>query len=289
MSLENHFKSCGRKKITTPEIDEAIFEYVNDQKFVSATEIGDIIGVSRRTVGRRLKERGLFCRKPAIKTEMTPECRAARVAFIEQNYNIDWNMVVFSDEKTFRSYSDRKKVLYRPVNHRYHPEYIQHQKRSGRITCGVWGFITAGGFGELSEISSKMNSTEYISLLDEIYVPSMQALYGDESHNFLLMQDNASIHCSAETLRYINSRPEITVLQKWPPYSPDMNPIENVWAKMVYDWEVDATMSRQAIVNEAKLRWERCIGDSDYISNLYGSIPKRFDEILEKDGYACKY
>lgn len=288
-SLDSHFHRCGRPKITSPELDQEIFDYANERKFVTATEISREMGINQRTIGRRLRERGLFCRKPALKIQLSRAQREARIAFIEANYNIDWDLVVFSDEKVYKSFSDRKKVLYRPKNHRYHPDYVQPIQRSGRITCGVWGFITAGGFGELCEISPRMDSTEYVSILNEIYLPAMHSMYGVDMRNFLFMQDNAGVHTSRETMGYIQNHQEINILNNWPAKSPDMNPIENVWAKTVYNWNINAAASRENILHAAQIQWNACIGDSDYISNLYASMPRRFNEILENDGHPCSF
>ena len=46
----------------------------------------------------------------------------------------------------------------------------------------------------------------------------------------VFMQDNASSHSSRATSRELLSR-EVQVLS-WPPFSPDLNPIEGVWNKM---------------------------------------------------------
>ena len=40
--------------------------------------------------------------------------------------------------------------------------------------------------------------------------------------------DNCRVHRSLEALQFYKDN-EITVID-WPPYSPDLNPIENVWA-----------------------------------------------------------
>lgn len=93
------------------------------EKFTTATKIAADFQVSRKTVSRRLNDRGLFCRKAALHSaELTERHREQRIAFIEENYHLDWDKVVFSDEKTFKSYSDQR---------------VEH---SGRIGCGVWGF-----------------------------------------------------------------------------------------------------------------------------------------------------
>jgi transposase len=47
------------------------------------------------------------------------------------------------------------------------------------------------------------------------------------------MQDNASSHASPDTLSELDSR-GISYI-KWPPFSPDLNPIEDIWNWMK-DW-----------------------------------------------------
>ena len=52
----------------------------------------------------------------------------------------------------------------------------------------------------------------------------MKTLYPD---GFLLQQDNARPHTSRQTTKWLNDN-GINIL-KWPPSSPDLSPIENLW------------------------------------------------------------
>lgn len=45
------------------------------------------------------------------------------------------------------------------------------------------------------------------------------------------MQDGASCHTSGTTRQYLHSK-MIPVVEDWPPYSPDLNPIEELWAEL---------------------------------------------------------
>jgi hypothetical protein len=47
----------------------------------------------------------------------------------------------------------------------------------------------------------------------------------------IFMQDNARCHVSKEVTQSLKKK-GVAVLDDWPPYSPDLNPIENVWKLM---------------------------------------------------------
>lgn len=134
-----------------------------------------------------------------------------------------------------------------------------------------------------------MKRTEYVSILDEVYVASMKAMFGESFEDFCFMQDNAGTHTSYETRQYFNTHPDVKLLNGWPARSPDMNIIENFWGRMTMNWDVGTTRNKQSILDKAKRLWDQYIGDSNYISSLYSSIPRRFDEIHQNNGNNSSY
>lgn len=286
-SLETNYKNCHRPRTTTADIDHEITNYVRLNPFTTVTSLSNEFDISYATIRRRLNENGLFHYIPAYQSTLTQDQKDRRVEFCELHYGIDWDLVIFSDEKTFKSCNDRAKSLWRPKNQRYNPLYIQETSFSGRITCGVWGYITKGGVGELCEISAHMNSEEYTTILEEVFLPTLNITYGDSAHELTFQQDNARMHTSYHTQAWFTSHPEIIRLQ-WPVKSPDLNLIENVWAKMVWNWPDGGFANRAAIFLEAKRRWNELRG-TEYITHLYESMPKRLNEVINMNGNWCSY
>jgi transposase len=100
----------------------------------------------------------------------------------------------------------------------------------------------------------------------------------------LFMQDNAPGHAAAETLEELRER-GIVVIQ-WPPFSPDVNPIETLWNRMK-DWiektypEDDITYDKlREVVREA---WDT-VGGAEELQKLIRTMPERCQAVIDAHG-----
>lgn len=132
-----------------------------------------------------------------------------------------------------------------------------------------------------------MNSQEYVSILDDYYLPSISAMYGQSADEFTFQQDNAPMHTSYQTRAWFQSHPQV-ICMELPVKSPDLNLIENVWAKLVWNWPDGGFANRNAIFAEAEER-RNLIRGTEYMENLYVSMPKRLNEVKNNGGNWCKY
>ena len=73
-----------------------------------------------------------------------------------------------------------------------------------------------------------MNGEKYIEILRDYLIPEIQTARATIDVNFKLMHDNAPCHRARSVKEYLEQ--EGVEFMAWSAYSPDMNPIENVWA-----------------------------------------------------------
>lgn len=77
----------------------------------------------------------------------------------------------------------------------------------------------------------------------------------------------------------------------WPPQSPDLNIIENVWGRMKTSLPRLNSHGKSAdglwaVVNE---EWERLKCDSSFTEALYRSLPDRMKAVVDGQGDVTRY
>lgn len=195
-------------------------------------------GVSDFTISKLFRRNGIRCRIAANELRLTPEHRVYRIAFCQvllQEWDEDkFRSVIFSDEKTFSTDVFRQTKVYRPDNTRFEPEYLHTQDKSGRITHNYWGAIGyEGPVTPIVRIEGRFNSNKYARIIRSHVIPLMER-YENDAAPRIFMQDNSPVHTSASVMALF-SRQRFELMD-WPPKSPDLNPIENVWAEMERGW-----------------------------------------------------
>lgn len=89
-------------------------------------------------------------------------------------------------------------------------------------------------------------------------------------------------------MEWFSRHPEIKRFD-WPSNSPDLNPIENVWAQMVYDWDYSSPRTKANLMSFVFQKCDELRGDTNYIDNLIGSMRRRLQAVVDNDGFWTKY
>lgn len=79
----------------------------------------------------------------------------------------------------------------------------------------------------------------------------------------VFMQDNSPVHTSG-SVTALFARQNFELLN-WPPLSPDLNPIENVWSYMENGWPAIHPRNEQTLDVVVKQRWNDLLANPGVI------------------------
>jgi transposase len=150
-----------------------------------------------------------------------------------------------------------------------------------------WGCITREGFGPLVMLPRIMNSIQYCELLEEVVKPYLDDLERRHGRKFIFMQDNAPCHAAKRVTAKFKELGIRTL--RWPPSSPDLNPIENVWAtwKRRRNATFGNAANRHALKDQAEFIWSQFTKQEAI--NLLDSFRGRLQAVIQLEGAAIRY
>lgn len=282
----------GRRKVTSMRDDRHLVRMAVTDRTASSRQLAAHwstatgVALCASSIRRRLLRRGLRVRTPLYRIPLTQNHRRMRLQWAHEHrdWRADWQQVVFSDESRFNLWHHDGRIrVRRYAGERYLPECII-ERHSGR-TPGVmvWGAISYHGRSQLLRIVGNLNSNRYIGeVLEPEVVPFLQGIPGA-----IFQQDNARPHVARNVQDFFSA--EHIQLLPWPPYSPDMSPIEHVWDFVGRRLARDPrpTSSTDELWIRIQATWN-ALPQAD-IQNLFDSMPRRIAALISAHGGHTKY
>lgn len=280
----------GAKRKTTPTEDRVLLRefkkdiFLKPQSAANQWNLKANNSISECTVRRRLKEADFKTIKAKDVPYISKPNKLKRLAFAKEHLNKPkefWRSVLWTDESSFEYNSSKNKFFVRL------PKVVRQKKRPvcekvshGGGSVMFWGCVSYNGLGDLVPITGSMNQNQYLITLNENAFPSGDRLIGE---SFILQQDNAPCHKARMITNFLNNV-GVTTLD-WPPQSPDLNIIENVWSLLKRKRTVSLNKTREETISEISFLWKEV--SPEILQNLVDSVPRRLQKVIEaKGGYS---
>jgi len=256
------------------------------------------VDVSKSTLYRMLKDEGITNWLARKRPLLTPEVAAKRLrwAKLHQNWTWDeWRLIIWSDECSLeRGIGGRRVWVFRTPYEKYNKEMICPYKKGKDISVMIWGAIYGNGRSDVvimerdpAADKSGYTANSYLTVLNDQIPRTWQP-------EMIFMQDNAPIH-AAKKIREWFTNQAIPVMD-WPPYSPDLNPIEHLWAQLK-QWINDnhpelnemgkSEQAYQQLFAAILEGWDAIAPEA--IEGLVRSMDDRVNAIIDSEGWYTRF
>ncbi|CAB4487994.1 unnamed protein product [Rhizophagus irregularis] len=222
--------------------------------------------ISRNTIRRNLKKVGLTACVPRRKPAMTEAHCQARLEWAYEHENWTerkWKRVLFSDESTFTQFQQgRQGMVWHEPGEELNPDCISVTVKHSPSKM-FWGCFSWSGLGPIVPLNGSVTGQTHAQ------------------------EDNAAPHRS-RVATAARKNAEIVTLD-WPAQSPDINPIENIWAemKMMIRRRSPPLSSISVLMEYVTDAWNDI--PPEYYRKLIKSMPRRVDAVISANGNRINY
>ena len=310
---EKRGRKTGWRK-TTKDEDKIIIQkfhhlrppghYVDSRMVKSALPKKVKEKVSRRTVIRRLADKGFHARKKLDKQDYGPKWRAARVKFARGHTGLSkeqWQtkLQAVGDITEFVWYPKamqprhrqlRAKWTYMTEEERWKPAYSRPKRwypaseYKKVVKFKVFGLTASTGKSLVFLWPHRCTAEKWAPLVKKRVIPFLQKEFPNKRPIQLLLDGEKLLHAPVAKALFdaagIKSK-----LKEWPFHSPDINPQEHVWG-----WAEPRSRHLQDEGNGTFEEYQKATVKAckDYPSGhkLIPSMPSRIQEVIDRKGAA---
>jgi transposase len=282
----------GRPSKISPKDQKKIKRLVKGKRFASTRKISKSIQsnydihVSHCTIWRLNKKMGLVPIRRKPQPKLTKKHISARLQFAIDYAKHNWLRTLITDEKHF--------YLHQPINkkidviwdlpgteHTY--ETVKYSK-----SVRVWGGISWYGKTPLIVYEHNLDQYGYQDVLREAKRGIKQLFERENGKIWWFQQDGCTSHSAKSTIEFIRKQfPKARLINNWPANSPDLSPIENMWADLQNIVAARNPTTVEELTRFVKEEWENY--PMEKVKNLINSISNRLKETIQLKGGFTKH
>lgn len=311
-------KSSGRKPLLSPSAREHALEMLAGNELGGASYVAKRLkeqGVTNKVVDRRTITRA--ARKVAIQKGqnlthmrgkpqkgMIEATKLRRIQFAKANCNREWRHVLFTDRSKFhfkypgslvkpgRWVLSGSGVPHKSIFAPSHPQVLN-------VYAGISYYgttkmhVVAGSSKHKTQhtnlkgnVAKNITKAEFAEVLKKTLLPEGRRIFSSAGVGSWVLQldgDKAHDNVSHVVKEWNAERgASVSVLPEWPPNSPDLNPIENMWSWIQAEVNKKGCKSFDQFQQEV-MRQMRQVKPKQ-LANYYKSMKKRLKLVLENEG-----
>jgi len=277
-----HLRAGGRPKLLNDSDVRFIRTLLSSHPLYTVKDVRNELHSSRgkqvssTTVRRTLKKLGLKFGSPQIVPLLTDRHKTLRIEWCKSNSKLKLRGIFFSDE-TYIELGSGKSGVWHKTGKR--PKV---GKPKFPVKLMFWAAVSCQAKSPLLAVDGTMNTEKYITLIRDEFLPWVRES-GSQLRTF--QQDNASCHVSKAAVRFFEEK-GITLLD-WPANSPDLNPIENIWAILKEKVRKRNPQTKEQLRGIALEEWASI--SQSVVCKTINSLRKRCTQVLERGGEKCDY
>ena len=132
------------------------------------------------------------------------------------------------------------------------------------------------------KIDGKMTGASYVNIIRDNLQISIERIWLENS---IFQPDNDPKHTTRIAKTYFDEN----LIEKldWPSQTPDLNPIEHLWATLDYRIPTESRVNLQTFLAEIQDDWNALPGD--ILANLVNSMQRRLQAVIDNKGRNTKY
>ena len=261
--------------------------------------------IGRRTVIRRVNEKGYYDDKKMAKTDLGVKVMKKRLVFCRKHRDKDsraWNahlqaagdMKLFSfypkalqptfkrlrASHTYMSKAERLKPAFQRPKHWFPKKQYQKVKK-----VKVFGFTASTGAQLNFLVPTPWDSAVWAKLVKSKLVPWLKKIFPNRTSYNILLDGEKLLHAPEAKAAY--RKFNITIEPAWPGYSPEFNPQENIWARAEPELRKLETGRDSFPVWQKKML--KACDNIPGADKLIGSMAKRIEQCIQNKGGMITY